>query len=201
MNDDGIQHDGANRGDDGFGLDDVDRLARRAVDAVLQLVRRALALAGGVLLLAVVFGVGGFLLGIAALDGGIETVWIVLGGLFAVIAIGSVATALLRLRSVRRNAGELVDDVRTLITGDRRTERTVIETVESTERSKDDGVVAISREFLSLRNAVGGGIGRFRSLGMAMSAVTTFPGLVAVATVITFVFAVLSVLFLIALVL
>ena len=73
-------------------MDDLDRLARRAVDTVLTLVRRGMALAGGVLILAVVFGIGGFLLGLAALDGGIETVWIVVGGFFAVLAIGSVAS-------------------------------------------------------------------------------------------------------------
>ncbi len=183
----------------GFGLDDLDRLAQRAVDAVLSLVRRASALASGVLFLAIVFGVGGFFLGIAALDGGIETVWTVLGAVFAFIAIASVTTAILRLRSVRKGADTLVTEVRSLIGGNVQTQRTVIETVESSDASEGDGVVAVSRQFFSLQNEVGNRVGQFKSLSLALTAVTSFPGLVALATLITFVFAGLSVIFLIAL--
>ncbi len=183
----------------GFGLDDLDQLAQRAVDSVMKLVRRGTALAGGVLMLAILFGVGGFLLGLAALDGGIEKVWIAVGGAFALVAIGSVGIAILRLRSVRKGANTLVTEVRSLIGGDKQTKRTVIETVESTDASDGDGVVAVSKQFFSLKNEVGDRIGQFKSLGLALTAITSFPGLVALATVITFVFAGLSVLFLIAL--
>jgi hypothetical protein len=183
----------------GFGLDDLDRLAQRAVDALLGLVRRASALASGVLILAVAFSVGGFFLGLAALDGGIETVWTVLGTVFAFIAVASVATAILRLRSVRKGADTLVTEVRSLIGGNVQTQRTVIETVESTDAAEGDGVVAVSRQFFSLKDAVGNRAGQFKSLGLALTAVTSFPGLVALATLITFVFAGLSVIFLIAL--
>lgn len=186
-------------GDDGFGLDDLDRLARRAVDAVLHLVRRATALAGGVLLFVVVASIGGFLLGLAALDGGIRTVWIALGGFFGVVAIGSILTAMLRLRAVKNGAGELVGEVRALIGGDRRTERTVTETVRSAERKSDDGIVQLSREFFSIKGAIGGRVGQFRQLATAMTAITTFPGLVAIATLIAFVFAGLALVFLLAL--
>ncbi len=185
--------------DTNFGLDDLDRLAQRAVDAVLMLVRRASALAGGVLILAIVFGIGGFLLGIAALDGGIETVWIALGAVFALVAIVSVGTAMLRLRSVRKGTDTLVSEVRSLIGGNKQSQRTVIETVESTDRAEGDGVVALSRQFFSLKSEVGDRIGQFKSLGLALTAITSFPGLVALATVITFVFAGLSIIFLIAL--
>ena len=183
----------------GFGLDDLDQLAQRAVDSVMTLVRRGTALAGGVLMLAIVFSIGGFLLGIAALDGGIEKVWIALGAFFGIVAIGSVGIAILRLRSVKKGATTLVTEVRSLIGGDKQTKRTVIETVESTDASGDDGVVAVSKQFFSLKNEVGDRIGQFKSLGLALSAITSFPGMVALSTVITFVFAGLSVLFLIAL--
>lgn len=183
----------------GFGLDDLDQLAERAVDAVMNLVRRGTALAGGVLMLAVVFSIGGFLLGMAALDGGIEKVWIALGVFFGLVAIGSVVLAILRLRSVRKVADILVTEFRSLIGGDKQTKRTVIETVESTDASEDDGVVAISKQFFSLKDEVGDRAGQFKTLGLALTAITSFPGLVALSTVITFVFAGLSVLFLIAL--
>jgi hypothetical protein len=151
------------------------------------------------MLMAVIFSVGGFLLGLAALDGGIEKVWIVLGGTFAILAVGNVGLAILRLRSVKKDAGTLITEVRSLIGGDRETERTVIETVESTDGRESDGVVAISREFFVLKGAVGNRIGQFKSLGLALTAITSFPALIAVTTAITLVFAGLSVIFLIAL--
>lgn len=188
----------------GFGRDDLDRLAQRAVDTVLLLVRRASSLATGVLIVSVVCCIGGFLLGIAALDGGARSVWVALGGAFAFIGVGAVSVALLRLRSVKRGAANLVAEVRSLIGGDRRSERTVIDTVESVDASggaAGNGVVAVSRQFFSLKNELGGRIGQFRQLGLALTAVTSFPGLIALATLITFVFAGLSVIFLVALVL
>lgn len=183
----------------GFDRDNLDALARRAVDSVMTLVRRGLALAGGVMIMAVSFGVGGFLLGLAALDGGIEKVWVVLGGAFAVLSVGSVGLAILRLRSVKKDTDTLFDEVRSLIGGDRQTQRTVIETVESTDSRESDGVVAISREFFTLQGAIGDRIGQFQSLRVALTAITSFPALIAAATVIMLVFAGLSVLFLIAL--
>jgi hypothetical protein len=183
----------------GFDRDDLDALARRAVDSVMTLVRRGLALAGGVMLMAVIFSVGGFLLGLAALDGGIEKVWIVLGGAFAVLAVGSVGLAIMRLRSVKKDADTLFTEVRTLIGGDRQTQRTVIETVESTDGREGEGVVAISREFFTLKGAIGNRVDQFTSLGLALKAITSFPILIAAATFFTLMFVGLSFIFLIAL--
>ena len=183
----------------GFGRDDLDALAQRAVVTVMTLVRRGLAFAGGVMMMAVIFAGGGFLLGLAALDGGIEKVWIVLGGSFAVLAVGSVGLAIMRLRSVKKSADTLFTEVRELIGGDRQTQRTVIETVESTDGREGDGVVAISREFVVLKGAVGNRIGHFKSLGLALTAITSFPILIAAATLFTLMFVGLSFIFLIAL--
>lgn len=189
----------AGSSDDRFGLDDLDQLAQRAVDTVMTLVRRGTALASGVLIFAVVAGIGGFLLGLAALSDGIEKVWIAFGGFFAVVAIGSVLVAMLRLRSVKAGATTLVTEVRSLIGGDVRSERTVIETVESSDGVQNDGVVVMSRQFFSMKDAIGGRVDQFKTLASALSAVTSFPGLIAMATVISFVFFGLSVIFLLAL--
>ncbi|WP_394934868.1 hypothetical protein [uncultured Ilumatobacter sp.] len=192
-------HFDANTDRQGSGRDGLDQLAQRAVDAVLRLVRRASALAGGMLFLATAISAGGFFLGIATLEGGIETVWAVLASGFALIAITSVTTALLRLRSVRSNTNALLIEIRSLITGNTQTQRTVIETIESTEASQEESVVAVSRQFFSLQNEVGNRSGQFKSLGDALTALTSFAGLIALAALITFVFAGLSVIFLIAL--
>ena len=119
--------------------------------------------------------------------------------MFAFIAIASVTTALSRLRSVRKNTDALLIEIRSLIAGNTQTQRTVIETIESTDASQGDSVVAVSRQFFSLQNEVGDRSGQFKSLGLALTAVTSFAGLIALATMITFVFAGLSVIFLIAL--
>ena len=190
----GARTSGTTSGENG-----IDDLARRAVDSVLHLVRRATALAGGVLIFVLVAVVGSFLLGLLALDGGIRSVWIVVGGFFGVVAIGSLLTAVLRLRAVKRSAGELVGEVRSLISGDRSTRRTVHETVSSAEGKSNDGIVDLSREFFSIRGAIGDRVGQFRGLTTAVTAVTTFPGLLALSAVIAFGFAGLGVLFAIAL--
>jgi hypothetical protein len=183
----------------GFGVDDLDRLAQRAVDAVLRLVRRGIALAGGVLIIAAFCCIVGFLLGLAALSGGIRSVWVVLGGFFLVVGVGSVIVAIWRLRSVRKGAHALVGEVRTLIAGDRQTERVVIETIESSEESKDDGVVVLSRQFFDMQNSIGDRQDQFKEISSALRAITTFPALIALTTVVSFVFAGLGLLFLIAL--
>lgn len=184
--------------DDGFGLDD---LAERAVDVVLGLIRRANALAGGVLIFAVVSCVTGYLLGIAALGGGLRTFWIVAGGAVALWAIGSVIASMLRLRAVRTGSDMMVDEVRSLIGGDVRSERTVIETVESTQGADDDGIVQMSRQFFSLRDVVKEHRSNFTQLSMALASITTLPAAMALATVIGFVFAGLSLIFALVLVL
>ncbi len=181
-----------NLGDDEFGLDD---LAERAVEVVLGLLRRASALAGGVLIFAIVACVLGYVLGIAALDGGLRTFWIIVGGIAAIWAIGSVVAAMFRLRAVRKGSDTLVEEVKSLIGGDHDSEQTVIETVESTEGSDDDGIVHLSRQFFSLRDVVKDHRSNFRQLSMALASITTLPGAMALATVIGFGFAFLSVIY------
>ena len=111
--DDLIQPDGVTKGDSSSAGDefDLDDLAERAVDVVLVLLRRANALAGGVLMFAVLACVGGYVLGIAALGGGLRTLWILAGGLLAVWAIGSVVASMFRLRAVRRGSDAMVGEV------------------------------------------------------------------------------------------
>ena len=181
--------------DDQVGSGELDRMAQRAVELLLSVLGRANALAGGVLMFAVIACIGGYLIGIAALGGGLRTLWIVVGGAAAFWAIGSVAAAMFRLRAVRRGSSLLVDEVRSLIGGDVDSERTVIETVESAEDAEDAGVVYLSRRFFSLRDVVNGHRTDFRALSMALASITTLPGAMALATVIGFGFGFASVIF------
>ena len=70
-------------------MNDVDRLVQRAVAGITNIAARAARFSTRLLLMTLVLCVGGFALGVAALSGGIETVWIVLGIVFGTIAIAS----------------------------------------------------------------------------------------------------------------
>jgi hypothetical protein len=183
------------------GPDRIDRLARRAVQSVMTLVRRGVALAGGLLMITVVICGGGFLLGYAALSDGIEKLWIMLGGFFAVLAIGAAALAVIRLLLVRTRESQLVAELRRLITSDPRSEQVVIETVESNDASQDQGVVVMSREFFTMRDSIGSRIVEYPATQASLSAVTSLPFLVFITLTVSFVFAALSLLFAIALLL
>ncbi|MGH9135320.1 MAG: hypothetical protein ACRDZZ_15380 [Ilumatobacteraceae bacterium] len=180
-------------------MTDLDELARRAVDGVTRLASRAMRFAGFVFVVAALVGTVSFLLGLAALDGGIRTVWIVLGLFFGGIAVGGSFLARWRLGSVRRHANALVAEVRSLLETGHAGTRTVIETFEADERRGGDSVLVVSRDFFSLRDAVGNRVADFRKLTSAVTAVTSFPGLVLSAIAITLVFAVLAPIFLLAL--
>jgi hypothetical protein len=178
---------------------DIDDLARRAVGGVTRLAARAARFARKVFIAAVLVATASFLLGLAALDGGIRTVWIVLGLAFGAFAIGAALLARWRLASIARHAGELITEVKSLLESGHPATRTVIDTVEADERQSGGSVLVVSREFSSLREAVGDRVAQFRNITSAVTAVTTFPGLILSAIGITVVFAILVPIFLLAL--
>lgn len=164
-------------------------LAQRAVDMFLTLVRRGTALAGGILAVVAVICIGGFALGVAALTDQGRTLWIVMGGAFAIVGVGAVVLAITRLWLVKRSAYVLVDEFQRLLDGDARTERVVIETIEASEDVQDQSAVVMSRQFFTLRDSVGGQATQFVALAYALRAMTTFPFLMLLATVVTLGFA------------
>lgn len=169
-------------------------LASRAVESLFTLVYRGTRLAFGTLMIVVLVCVGGFALGIAALSGGIETVWIIFGGFAALVAIGSVSLAIFRLWVITRLGTALVTEVERLIAGDPRSERVVVETVEASDGVQDQSAVVMSRQFFSMSDTVGKA-GQFTALSVALRSVTTFPLLMLLATAITIGFAGLGFLF------
>jgi threonine dehydrogenase-like Zn-dependent dehydrogenase len=177
----------------------IDALAQRAVDSFMTLVRRGTALAGGALAIVVVICLSGFLLGVAALSDGIQTVWIVLGGTFAIIGIGAVALAIVRLLRVRNHAVALVSEVHDLIAGDARSERVVIETLESSDDVQDQSAVVMSRQFFAMQDSVGGRTDKFKALSEALKAITSFPMLMLLSVLVTITFAGFALIFALAL--
>lgn len=177
------------------------RIAEQGVNALLILCRRGNRLAAGFLFIVTLICVTGFLLGYVATDGGTQTLWIVLGGFFGLTAIGMVASALLGLRRIRRNADGLTTEIQALITGDVAAERTVVETVEATEAVEGESALVLSRQFTGFQTYVVRSNREFPALREAMRVVVRFPALIALALVISLVFAVLSPLFFVSLLL
>ena len=175
-------------------------LAQRAVDSFLTLVHRGTRLAAGTLAIVVLICVGGFALGLAALDGGVRTAWILLGGVGVVVAVGSVLLAMFRLWAITTVSVALVNEVQALISNDPVSERVVIETVESSDGVQDQSAVVMSRQFFAMSDSVGARAGQFVALSAALKSITSFPLLILLATAITIGFAGMSVLFLLGLI-
>ena len=123
-----------------------------------------------------------------------------LGGIGVVFGVGSVLLAMWRLSMVRRGSDALVEEIRRFVSGDDEAERTVLETVEVTEQSGDESIVQVSRQFFSMRDGVAQHRANFTALSMALRSLTTFPGLMALAVVIGFGFALVSLVFLLILI-
>jgi hypothetical protein len=175
-------------------------LAERAVDSFLTLVRRGSRLAVGTLAVVVVICVGSLVLGLLALDGGVRTAWLFLGGTAAVVAIGAVVLALFRLWAIGSMSVALATDLQALMAGDPGSERMVIETVEASDGVQDASAVAMSRQFFAMNDSVAGRAGQLVALSLALKSITSFPFLMLLATAITIGFGSLSVLFLLGLV-
>jgi hypothetical protein len=178
---------------------ELDDIARRAIDGITRLAARATSFAGWVFVTAAVIGTTSFLLGLIALEGGIRSVWIVLGLAFGGIAVGGSLLARWRLASVGRHAGALVAEVVALLESGHPATRTMVDTVEADQQRGDGSVLVVSREFYSMRDAINFRANEFRNLMSAMTALTSFPALILGAIAITVVFAMLVPIFLLAL--
>lgn len=183
--------------DDSTGEHRLRDLAERAVASLLTLVRRGTRLAFAALVVVATVCIGGFALGMAALADGIETVWIVLAGFAAFVAIGSVALAMFRLWAITSLAKPMLAEIERMIAGDPRSERVVIDTVEASDGAQGRSAMVMSRQFFTMSDTVARS-GQFTALATALRSVTMFPLLILLAVVITIGFAGLSLLFLIA---
>ena len=180
-------------------MTEVDELARRAVDGVIRLAARATRYASYVFVAVVLIGTTSFLLGLAALDGSVRTVWIVLGLGFGAVAIRNSFVARWRLASIGYGVSALVAEVVSLLEFGHPATRTMVDAVEADEREGGGSALVVSREFFSLRDAIDGRPYEFRRLISMLRAVTTFPALALSAIAITVVFAMLIPIFLIVL--
>jgi hypothetical protein len=174
-------------------------LVDRAVATITRLAHKVTRAATLVLLAAIVICVGSFLLGMEALSGGIETVWIVLAFFFGAIAIGCALVARLRIGRVRRHIPAIASDIRSLVADGR---SDVITIVVQDEDLAKGGPLELSRGMSgmdSMRRVSSQGLANSANFADAIRAITTFPWLAIVTILITAVFAFLGFIFLIAL--
>jgi hypothetical protein len=182
---------------DSAGVDDIEGLVERTVASVLRIVNRVVRWATLLLVAAVVIDVGSFWLGMEALSGGIESVWAVLGVVFAAIAIACAFVARWRLGRVRRHVPELVSDVRSLVSKGPDTAHTVIDVFDNP--SGGPATFGVSRSVVGMKGLAGTGLAGSAKLTQAVIAITSFPWLALVTVAITSVFGFLALVFLIAL--
>jgi len=174
----------------------IDALVDRAGGFISRITAKVAKYSAIVLLAAAVVCIGSLLLGIAALSGGIQTVWIVLGIVFAVIAIGGPLVALWRVLSARRHASDILAEVRALATasdgGPEVIEALVVE---------EDGhsTVVLARQAGMWGGSARRIAGQTSHLAAATSALTAFPFQILVTLIVTSVFGFLAFVFLLAL--
>lgn len=191
-------------------MSDVESAVRRSVIGIDRFARAMSRWATRILAVTVVVCGGGFLLGLAALDGGIETVWAVLATVFGAIAIGAAIIARWRVGAVRRHLPELAAEVRSLVTAGDSSAQAVIETFaidpdDTSAAGRGDGApgdgsaIVWSRRVYGMRGVATDGFGRATRLGAAVAALTTLPLLVLLAIAISIVFTGCALVFLLAL--
>jgi hypothetical protein len=183
-------------------MNELEQVAQRVTATVTMIASKAVRFARKLLVGVAIVSIGSFLLGIAAFDGTARSVWIVIGGVFAAIAIGGPLLAMWRIGLVTRHVPELADEVRTLITQGPGTSRTVINTFDADDPERPANTrsaITLTREVGGLRGLVGSGLDGSARLTAAVTALTTFPATVLSAIAITVVFAFLAVIFLVAL--
>lgn len=180
-------------------MPDQEETVRRTVDTVGNIADKAARFSGKVLLGATIVCVGSFVLGIQALSGGIETVWIVLSIVFGAIAIGGAAVALWRAFTVKRHLPEITDEVRSMVNNGDAGTRTVIETFEVPDDRGGSSAIVMSRQMGGFRGSMGTGLANYQRLSAATSALAAFPFQMLFTILISMVFGFLGFIFLIAL--
>jgi hypothetical protein len=158
------------------------------------------------LVVVVMISVGSYAAGLSALSNGIRTVWLVLGGVFGFTAIRGLVRLRWNLTAIRRHRNDIAAELLDLHRLDPATGSTVIEMI---ERTDDEGAGVYSTQFgYSGRSTQFGAIGRTLDGSIPGTAPwltrlvsTARRGVVAVlvAMAITAIFALLGLIFLVAL--
>lgn len=176
---------------------DLERAVARIADTVLAQVRRVGGYVTKLLIGAVVITVGSILLGITALEGGVRTVWIVLAVAFAWISLSRVVRVRWNVARLMRNRDALETELLMAMNQRPDTERVVIDLTDA-EVSDEVAMEIWTREFANAP-IDSSPLGGFRWLPLAVQSLKQLGVVLITTTFITAVFAVMGLLFLVAL--
>lgn len=173
----------------------LDALTDRAVAAVARVARAARGTATALVLIVAGLAVFGFVIGVAASGGAGRWFFMAYAGVATVVAIGLALVARSRFAAVERHIPELATEIRSLLSVDPDKGRKLIDAFVVSGPSGDDLIVA-DMNTPTLRRAGGrlrgmskvarGGIGGYRQISGAVTAVTAFPMLAGVSLAIAF---------------
>lgn len=170
----------------------LDDLIEQAAELLSTLVDRGTAWATRVLAATLVTCGLGFVLGVAVMPSAIRDAWVVVAGLFAVLAVGAASVARWRLGAARTRREEFSTELRSAIAFGDEFSRSVLAAVPGAAPStattpRPPGLFASIRGLGTVKRTVEGAFG----FASAMQALTSFPLLALVATVVGGVFATL----------
>lgn len=184
-------------------MTDLDLVVRRLADAAMYPVRRIGGIVTKLTAAVVVIAVGSSLLGAAALEGGARTVWIVLAVVFGWIAISKVVRLRWNLAKLVRNRLALEDELRGVVQGRPPGDPIVIDLATPEPGAGADvdsrAMEVWSQEFLSGSAVPGSTLRDYRWISLAIGTAKQLGVAVVVSTLITVVFALMALVFLLAL--
>ncbi|MEX2626762.1 MAG: hypothetical protein WD225_07740 [Ilumatobacteraceae bacterium] len=178
-------------------MSELDDAVHRIADVALDSIRRIGGYVSKLAVVAIVAAVGGLLLGMSALEGGARTVWIVLAVLFGWFSLSRVIRLRWNIAKLVRNRVALEHELGVAIGERSDSERAVIDVGDGT-LSDETAMQIWTEEFVMTSRGVAGN-GDYRWIPLAVRTAKQFGGAAIVTTLVTTVFVLMALIFLVAL--
>lgn len=164
--------------------------ARSLYQLALGWASKVVWVAGAMFWATAIAGGSALILGLLALNGGWRLAWLVLGGGSVLFGVGTSYRLRSGIRAIISNAEQLQASIAGLLN-----ELTDTADAHELAASEADGVVRGARKARKFRKSVKDSLGSYKDVANALSAIGTFPAVVASSIGFTVLFAVLAVLF------
>lgn len=152
-----------------------DVVVRRVSDGLQQTLRRLSSLASGVAVVAAVVGLATFATGLWIFKGTGRPKWIVIGGALCLVPVGAALVARMLIRITARHSPELVANVRSFINSSSQSAKVLI------DHDTGQPVAAYAKSFTVLRGELNQRRKELPALFAGIRAITSVPGLAALA--------------------
>ena len=153
---------------------ETDVVVRRVSDGLQLTLNRLSGLAAGIAVIAGLIGAATFAAGWWLFPDS-RTAWIIIGGVLCLIPVGAALFARLLLRMTAKYAPQLIDNVRTFLGGASPASRVLI------DYDSGQPVIASSKTFTGLRTELASRSRELPALWAGVRAITSVPGLAAIA--------------------